>query len=295
MRVLFAGTGDIGIPSLRFLAAKHTLLGVLTQPDRPAGRHRELQAPPIKEEILRIDPSLPLIQPESPKLPEVSAWIKELAPEVMVTMAYGRILPRVLLEAPSVACLNIHASLLPSHRGATPIHAAIASGDLESGITIMYMAEGLDTGDILLEKRITLAPRALAEALTLLSQGKASRIEQDHARATITGKITREDCFLDWKRPARELDRKIRSLQPRPAAVATLPLISGEGAALKIHSAIIATRAAGAPGTILRSDARGILIACGEEALLLGEVQPEGRGRMHSAAFARGCALAMTS
>ena len=311
MRVLFAGTGDIGIPSLRFLAAKHTLLGVLTQPDRPAGRHRELQAPPIKEEILRIDPSLPLIQTESPKLPEVSAWIKELAPEVMVTMAYGRILPRVLLEAPSVACLNIHASLLPSHRGAAPIHAAIASGDLESGITIMYMAEGLDTGDILLEKRITLrrretsgslsdrmadlAPRALAEALTLLSQGKASRIEQDHARATITGKITREDCFLDWKRPARELDRKIRSLQPRPAAVATLPLISGEGAALKIHSAIIATRAAGAPGTILRSDARGILIACGEEALLLGEVQPEGRGRMHSAAFARGCALAMTS
>ena len=166
MRVLFAGTGDIGIPSLRFLAEKQTLLGVLTQPDRPAGRHRELKASAIKEEILRLAPTGPLLQPESPRLPEAQAWVRALAPEVMVTMAYGRILPRELLEAPSVACLNIHASLLPLHRGAAPIQASIAAGDRESGITIMYMAEGLDTGDILLEKRLPLLRRETAGSLS---------------------------------------------------------------------------------------------------------------------------------
>lgn len=309
MRILFVGTGDIGIPSLRFLAERHSLIGVLTQPDRPAGRHRLLQAPAIKEEVLSHLFSVPLIQPESPRLPEVSAWIKDLAPEVMVTMAYGRILPRELLAAPSLACLNIHASLLPRHRGAAPIQAAIASGDSESGITIMYMAVGLDTGDVLLEKRIPLhrretsgslsdrlaelAPIALAESLELLAQEQAPRIKQDHALATLTGKILREHCMLDWSRAARELERTIRSLQPRPAAVASLPLASGETIAVKIHSAIIARKAKGEPGTILRSDSRGLLVACGDEGLLLGEVQPEGRGRMHSSAFARGSALAV--
>ncbi len=309
MRILFAGTGDIGIPTLRYLAQKQTLLGVLTQPDRPAGRHRELKAPAIKEELLRLAPDVSMLQPESPRTPEVSAWVRKLALEVMVTMAYGRILPRELLEAPSVACLNIHASLLPRHRGASPIQAAIASGDRESGITIMYMAEGLDTGDILLEKRIPLrrretagslsdrlaelAPIALAEALDLLSLGNAPRIIQDRERATVTGKITREHCLLDWSSPARELERTIRSLQPRPGAIATLPLASGEGIAIKIHSAICARRAQGVPGTILRSDARGILVACGEGGLLLGTIQPEGRARMHASAFARGAALAL--
>jgi methionyl-tRNA formyltransferase len=128
MRVLFAGTGDIGIPSLRYLASRHELLGVLTQPDRPAGRHRELKAPAIKEEVVRLDPTIPLLQPESPRQPDVLEWIRELSPEVMVTMAYGRILPKEILEAPSMACLNIHASLLPRHRGASPIQAAISAG-----------------------------------------------------------------------------------------------------------------------------------------------------------------------
>jgi methionyl-tRNA formyltransferase len=310
MRVLFVGTGDIGIPSLRFLVANHHLVGVLTQPDRPAGRHRQLKAPAIKEELLRTASSIPLIQPESPRQPDVIAWIKNLAPEVVVTMAYGRILPRELLEAPSLACLNIHASLLPRHRGASPIQGAIASGDHESGVTIMYMAEGLDTGDILLEKKISLfrretagslserlgrlAPVALEESLELLAQGKAPRLVQNHLLATVTDKITREDCLLDWNRPARELERLIRSLLPRPSAVAQIPLASGESVALKIHSAIIDRRVKAIPGTIVRSDTRGILVACGEGGLLLGEIQPEGKCRMHSSAFARGVRLATT-
>ncbi len=311
MRVLFAGTGDIGIPTLHYLKAHHELVGVLTQPDRPAGRHRELKAPAIKEELLRLAPEVPMLQPESPRLPEVISWVRHLAPEIMVTMAYGRILPKELLEAPSLACLNIHASLLPRHRGASPIQAAIASGDTTSGVTIMHMAEGLDTGDMVLEKRIPLgrretagslseklanmAPLALSEAMNLLSCRNAPRFEQDHAQATVTGKIGREESLIDWNEPAVVLERKIRSLQPRPAAVASLKAASGELISLKIHSTIIARKAMGKPGSILRVDERGVLVACGEGGLLLGMIQPEGKARMHSSAFARGRALKITT
>ena len=311
MRILFAGTGDIGIPSLRYLVERQELLGVLTQPDRPAGRHRELKSPAIKEEVLRVAPQVPLLQPESPRQSEVISWVHELAPEVMVTMAYGRILPRELLEAPSLACLNIHASLLPRHRGASPIQSAIAAGDAVSGITIMYMAEGLDTGDILLEKRIPirrresagslsdrlaeLAPVALAEALDLIEARKAPRTVQHHELATHTGKIGREESLIDWSRPAAELERKIRSLQPRPGAVGSLPSASGGSVLVKIHSAILCRRSKGTPGSVLRIDPRGILVACGEGALLLRMIQPEGRGRMPSAAFARGHSLQVSA
>lgn len=308
MRILFAGTGDIGIPTLRYLAECHELIGVLTQPDRPAGRHRELKPPAIKEALLSMVPGIPLLQPESPRDPGALAWVRGLAPEVLVTMAYGRILPPAMLEAPSLACLNIHASLLPRHRGASPIQAAIASGDKESGVTIMHMAEGLDTGDLILGQRIPLrrretagslsdrlailAPVALDGALGLLAGGKAPRAAQDHSLATVTGKIARAETLLDWQRPAGELERKIRSLQPRPGAVAVLPAVGGEGVTVKIHSAIVARRATGVPGKILRIDGRGVLIACGVGALLLGRVQPEGKSVMHSASFARGHALA---
>ena len=311
MRVVFAGTGEIGIPTLNYLMECHTLAGVLTQPDRPAGRHRELKAPAIKEELLRLAHEIPMLQPESPRLPEANSWVRRLAPEVVVTMAYGRILPRELLEAPSLACLNIHASLLPRHRGASPIQAAVASGDRISGVTIMHMAEGLDTGDVILEKRILLgrretsgslseklarlAPLALSEALELLSCGNAPRSNQDHALATITGKIGREETLLDWSLPAVVLERKIRSLQPRPAAGASLDSATGEVIPFKIHSAIVARRVLGKPGSILRVDERGVLVACGEGGLLLGTIQPQGKARMHSAAFARGRALKIVS
>jgi methionyl-tRNA formyltransferase len=304
MRVLFAGTGDIGVPTLEYLATAHQLVGVITQPDRPAGRHRELKSPAIKEALLRLKSSVSMIQPESPRQPDVIAWVRGLAPEVMVTMAYGRILPRELLEAPTIACLNVHASLLPLHRGASPIQASIASGDSHSGVTIMHMAEGLDTGDILLSKSIplgrretagslsgklaTLAPSALGEALELLRIGAATRSAQDHQLATHTGKIGREECLLDWNAPAAELERKIRALQPRPGAVATLYSCKGETITLKIHSAIVIRRASGVPGSVLRIDERGVLVACGKGGVLLGIIQPEGKGKMHSAAFVRG-------
>lgn len=306
MRVLFAGTAEIGVPVLRHLQSAHHLTGVLTQPDRPAGRHRDLKPPAIKEELLRIAPCTPLLQPESPRQPGVLDWVLSLEPEVIVTMAYGRILPKELLEAPSLACLNVHASLLPRHRGATPINASIASGDALGGVTIMHMAEGLDTGDLILarsfpirrrettgtlsERIAEVAPAALQEALNKISDGNVPRIVQDDSLATVTGKISREATLLDWSRPAAELERKIRSLQPRPAAHCLLPSSDGP-VTLKVHSAIVARKASGVPGSILRVDARGILVACGEGGLLLGSIQPEGGRPMASVAFARGRSL----
>ena len=308
MRVLFAGTGDIGIPSLLSLIGSHDLAGVLTQPDRPAGRHRTLKAPAIKEALLAAAPSVPLIQPESPRDPEVLPWVRALAPEVIVTMAYGRILPKDLLEAPPIACLNIHASLLPRHRGASPIQACLLAGDRETGVTIMHMAEGLDTGDMILTRTIPvrrretagslsdrlaeLAPAALDEALGLLASGSAPRIPQDHASATVCGKIDRSLTLLDWSLGARELERKIRAFQPRPGAVAALPMATGGDVILKVHSAIVLSKVSGPAGRILRSDERGIVVGCGEGSLLLGWVQPEGGARMPSPAFARGRSLA---
>jgi len=311
VRILFAGTADIGIPSLRYLLQHHDLIGVLTQPDRPAGRHRDLKPPAIKEELLRINSNIPLLQPETPRSAEVEQWVRKLAPEVIVTMAYGKIIPRGILNSPSVACLNIHASLLPLHRGASPIQAAIASGDKQSGITIMYMDEGLDTGDILLSKNITLrrretsgslsvrlsdlAPIALAEALEQLGKGKAPRVQQNQDAASACTKIGRQECMINWSLPARELEMKIRSLLPRPGAVASLPLSKGGFVTVKVHKCILASRTSGIPGTILRSDSRGILVACGKESLILVEIQQEGRGRMHASAFSRGVSLATGS
>jgi methionyl-tRNA formyltransferase len=309
LRVLFAGTGDIGIPVLRFLADRHFLAGVLTQPDKPAGRRRELKPPAIKEELIRSFPEVPLLQPTSPRDQGVLEWILGLRPDVMVTMAYGRILPPAILAAAPLACINVHASLLPLHRGASPIQAAIAAGDRETGVTIMHMAEGLDTGDMILRKAVTIrrretsgslserlagiSPGALSEALALLGTGKAPRIPQDHAFASHSGKIVRADTFLDWTLPSRVLERRIRSLQPRPGAVAILPLAGGGFTEIKVHSAIVVSGRSGPPGSVLPDRRKGILVACGEGSLLLGSIQPEGGAIMHSSAFLRGKRLAV--
>ena len=191
MRVLFIGTGEIGVPVLRSLlnSKEHELVGVVTQPDKPVGRAQRIEAPPIKAALA--GNTLPILQPERIKREEAVTKIRELAPDVIVVMAYGQILPRSVLEIPRVACLNLHASLLPRHRGAAPIQAAILAGDRESGITVMYMDEGLDTGDILLQSRLEIAadetggslhdrlaqiaPAALHEALGQLQRGAAAR------------------------------------------------------------------------------------------------------------------------
>ncbi len=309
MRVLYIGSGGIGLPVLESLlqpGSGHEVVGVVTQPDKPAGRHQTLTPPPTK--VLAEAHGVPVFQPRRIREPGALEPLAALRPEVAVVMAYGQILPKSVLELPTVACINLHASLLPLHRGAAPIQADIVTGQREGGITIIWMDEGLDTGDILLTRPLPirrretggtlhdrlalLAPEALAEALALLAAGAASRTVQDHAHATYAAKLSRESGRLHWEAPARELERTIRAMNPWPAASTTLP----DGRRLKVFSAICHQRnlpADAAPGTLLRADARGLLVAAGQGALLLREVQPEGKRRMAAGDFLRGNPLAV--
>jgi methionyl-tRNA formyltransferase len=308
MRIVFIGTGEIGVPVLRSLlqSEEHELVGVVTQPDKPAGREQRIEAPPIKAALA--GSALPIFQPARIKREEAVADIRALAPDVIVVMAYGQILPRSVLEIPRVACLNLHASLLPRHRGAAPIQAAIVAGDSESGITVMYMDEGLDTGDVLLQSRLEfaadetggslhdrlarIAPAAFHEALAQLQRGSAPRIPQDSSVATYAPKLEREDGRIDWTESAGLIERKIRAFNPWPGAFTPLRDAAGRDRKLKIFSARVVAPAKIAPGEILRSDG-SILIAANDGALSLGEVQLEGRHRMSAGEFLRGHATSL--
>src|SRR4029453_9578050 len=213
MRIVFIGTGEIGVPTLRaLLNSEHEVVAVVTQPDKPVGREQSIEPPPIKKEIVKT--RILILQPARIKDQKATEQIRDFAPDVIVVVAYGQILPRNVLEIPCLACLNLHASLLPRWRGAAPIQATIAAGDSETGITAMYMDEGLDTGDILLQRSVKIlpndtggslhdrlaqiAPEALLESLRLLSAGNAPRIVQDNARATYAPKLKREHGLIDW-------------------------------------------------------------------------------------------------
>src|SRR5436190_22900979 len=300
MRVMFIGTGEIGVPTLQALlrSGEHQLTGVVTQPDKPVGRDQRIAPSQIKKAL--IETKIPILQPTRIKDRQSIEEIRALLPDVIVVMAYGQILPRTILEIPSLACLNLHASLLPRHRGAAPIQASIASGDSETGITVMYVDEGLDTGDILLQHKIDIlptdtggslhdrlaqiAPAALLEALQLLAKNNAPRIPQDNALATYAPKLTRHDGKIDWSEPAEIIERKIRACNPWPGAFMELG-----GRNLKIFSASIVDLS-GKPGEFLRSE-RELVIAAGKDALSLGDVQLEGKRRMNTAQFLRGYAL----
>jgi methionyl-tRNA formyltransferase len=296
MRIVFIGTGEIGVPTLRALQkSEHELVGVLTQPDKPAGRDQKITAPPIKAVLTGSEMSI--LQPAKIKNPEAIEQIRAMKSDVIVVMAYGQILPRAVLEIPKLACLNLHASLLPRWRGAAPIQAAIAAGDRETGITVMYMDEGLDTGDILLERKIDIArnetgeslhdrlgeiaPEALLESLRLLAGGKALRIPQDKTLASYAPKLNRESGRINWNESAEEIERKIRAYNPWPGAFTEL-----NDRKLKIFSASILDLR-GKPGEILRKD-KEFAIGATDRALSLIEVQLEGKRRMTAAEFLRG-------
>ena len=302
MRIVFCGTGEIGAPALKALLAskKHTVVGVITQPDKPAGRDLKPRMSAIKQ--IALAQNLSVQQPE--KLRDAAALedLRALAPDLMVVAAYGQILPKSVLEIPRLGCLNLHASLLPRHRGASPIHAAILAGDRETGITVMYMDEGLDTGDILLAKPLTIGPDettgqlhdrladlaapCLLEALDLLEQGNAPRVPQDNALATYAAKLKKTDGLLDWCQPAEALATRVRAMSPWPGAYTRLA-----GQTLKIHSAK-SDPASGPPGEILASDPGVIRVGCGFGSLLLESLQLEGRKRLPAAEFLRGHPIA---
>jgi methionyl-tRNA formyltransferase len=300
MRIVFIGTGEIGVPALEaLLKSEHEVVGVVTQPDKPVGRAQSVEPSPIKKAFVggTRPPGAPILQPPRIKDPSAIDEIRALTPDVIVVMAYGQILPRAVLDIPKVACLNLHASLLPRWRGAAPIQAAIAAGDQETGITVMYMDEGLDTGDILLQRKLDvlraetgaslherlaqIAPEALLESLRLLTAQSAPRIPQDTAHATYAPKLKRDDGRIDWSEPAEVIERKIRAFNPWPGAFMKL----GEQN-LKIFSATVVDLS-GQPGEILERD-KQLIIATGAGAVSLGEVQLEGKRRMSAAEFLRG-------
>jgi len=303
MRVVFIGTGEIGVPAMQALvqSSEHQVIGVVTQPDKPVGRDYRIEPPAIKKALAGAKMSI--LQPARIKDRQSIEEIRALMPDVITVMAYRQILPRDVLEIPRIASVNLHASLLPRWRGAAPIQAAIAAGDSETGITVIYMDEGLDTGDILLQRKTDIlptdtggslhnrlaqiiAPEALLESLQTLAKGDPPRIRQDNALSTYASKLTREDGKIDWSEPAEVVERKIRAFNPWPGAFTTITAELEKPRNLKIFSASVVD-VRGATGEVLRSDEE-VIVAAGNQGLLLGEVQLEGKRRMRAAEFVRG-------
>jgi len=292
VRILFIGTGEIGVPVLRWLAEsrEHELVGIVTQPDKPVGREQRIEAPPIKTALAA--GKLQVLQPK--RIKEAVEEIRVLRPEVIVVMAYGQILPRAVLEIPTIACLNLHASLLPRHRGAAPVQAAIVAGDRETGISVMSMDEGLDTGDVLLQKRIEIAPdetggslhdrlaaiaaAALREALRELESGTAPRTPQDSSAATYAAKLEREHGRIDWNESAALIERKIRAFDPWPGAFTVLRDEAGHERKLKIFRAHVANE----------PSRRSLSFQAKDAVVALDEVQLEGKRRITADEFLRG-------
>jgi methionyl-tRNA formyltransferase len=306
-RVVFIGSGEIGLPTLQWLANSSlvNLVGIVTQPDKPVGRSQVLTSPAPKRMAIAL--SLPILQPLKIRRTEELGLIENLSPDLIVVMAYGQILPKALLEMPSLACLNLHASILPRHRGAAPIQAAILEGDQMTGVTVMYMAEGLDTGDILLTRSLPirrretagslhdrlakLGPEALAPALDLILSQQAPRIPQDKSQASYAPKLESESGIINWSQDCWHLDRLVRAMDPWPGAFTLVHAADDTVRKLKVHRALPIHRFAGEPGVVIRVGTRGIVVACGNGALLLLEVQLEGKRRMAATEFVRGFAL----
>ncbi len=301
MRVVFFGTPEFAVPSLEALVGEgFEVVGVVTRPDKPTGRHRS-RATPSAVKAAALAQDLPVLQPERPSEPGFLERIRALAPDLSVVAAYGHILPQALLDVPRLGSVNVHASLLPALRGAAPIQRAILAGLPETGVTIMQMDAGMDSGPILHQVATPIAPEetggelavrlaelgaeALIEALTLLEETGIEPKPQDHARATFAPKIKREEERLDWSCPADAVARKIRAFDPKPGA-----WTGARGKALKLFGARTA-EGSGPPGQVLEAGAE-LLVACGAGAVAVAEVQPEGRARMDAKAFVNGRGVA---
>ncbi len=300
MRILFMGTPDFAVPSLRALVeAGHEMVGVFTQPDKPQNRGMKLMAPPVKEFALARD--IPVFQPEKVKDGNALAIIKTLTPQMIVVAAYGRILPKEILDYPPLGCINVHSSLLPKYRGAAPIHWAILKGERESGVTIMHMAEELDAGDIISQAKTPIDPAEtvgdlhdrlaqlgadlLVQTVKEIEGGTALRSPQDHAAATYAPMLTRALSQMDFTRSARALHDQVRGLTPWPGTTAQI-----RGLSFKVWKArVLPEKTEKAPGTLLFADDRGLALACGEgSVLLLTEIQGEGKRRMAVGDYLRG-------
>jgi len=298
VRIVFFGTPDFAVPSLQvLLASDDQVVGVVCQPDRPAGRGQHLSAPPVK--VVAVQAGVPVLQPDKVRTAAFLDALRQWAPDLIVVAAYGRILPKPVLDLPPHGCINVHASLLPKYRGAAPIQWAMLRGEPETGVTIMQMNEGMDTGDIRLQRATPIAAdetygalqarlavlgaEALRAALTSLKAGTLPRLPQRDADMTLAPMLSKEDGRIDWSQAAADIARRVRALHPWPSAFTVL-----DGKLLKIHRAHPTAPAAVAePGTVVTLD-DGIAVATGTGTLVLDEVQLEGRKRLSAAEFARG-------
>lgn len=300
MKILFMGTPDFAVFSLDALThSSHEVVGVVTQPDKPKGRGYALLPPPVK--TFALDKGIPVFQPTTLRDEAFAELLRGIAPDVIVVVAYGKILPVSVLEYPRYGCINVHGSLLPEYRGAAPMQRAIIDGKAITGITTMYMADGIDTGDMLLKEEIAIeendnfedihdklgacGARLIVKTLDLLEGEGICRVPQDDSLATHAAKITREDCELDFSLPARQLHNLIRGLSPIPLAFTHTP----DGKMLKIIEARLAEEkgACGRAGEVISLD-DGFTVACGEGAIRILRVLPEGKPRMSAADFVRG-------
>lgn len=299
-KLLFMGTPDFSAPILRMLHEEgYSIVGVVTQPDRPVGRKRVLTPPPVKAEALRL--GLPVIQPEKLKGSAELEEIKALAPDLIVTAAFGQILPKELLDVPRLGCINVHASLLPAYRGGAPIHQAIMDGCTETGVTIMYMVEKLDAGDIIsqattpisstddtgtmFEKLSLTGEKLLKETLPSILEGTNARIPQDEALVTFARNISREQERIDWTRPGTDIHNQVRGLTPWPTAYTTF---AGENVKIwKTETVPVACE--GKSGEILELTKDHILVKTGDNtAIAITELQPSGKKRMTATVFLNG-------
>ena len=287
MKIVFAGTPEFAVSSLRVAARHHEVVAVYTQPDRPAGRGRGLMPSPVKLEA--IARGIPVFQPESLKTPEAQQQLLDLQPDLMVVVAYGLILPKAVLAIPTHGCWNVHASLLPRWRGAAPIQRAIQAGDTQSGVCLMQMEAGLDTGPVLLTQHLAIGPndtggqlhdrlaelgaQVLSDGLGLLRAGiKPIAQPQPETGVTYAHKLDKAEARLDWAQDAASLERTVRAFNPWPIAEAQLA-----GERVRIHGAVaLADNQGRAPGTLLATGRDGIDIACGQGALRLRVLQREG-------------------
>lgn len=289
LRIIFAGTPDFAARHLQALIqSEHKIVGVYSQPDRPAGRGKKLKASEVKE--LALEHNLPVFQPQSLKNDEALAELTSLNADIMIVVAYGLILPKAILEAPRLGCLNVHGSILPRWRGAAPIQRAIWAGDEQTGVTIMQMDEGLDTGDMLhisrcpinttetsaslYTKLAELGPDALIETINKLANGEITPEPQNDELANYAKKLSKEEANIDWSMSALQIERNIRSFNPWPVCFTQM----GEQT-VKVYQAQVVLQS-GNPGQILSSDKNGVVVACGEHALCITQLQPQGKKPM---------------
>ena len=297
---MFMGTPDISAVCLReLIASDNEIVAVVTGKDKPRGRGNVMTPTPVK--ALALEHGLPVYTPDSLKTEDFMELLREINPELIAVVAYGKILPVSVLDFPKHGCVNVHVSLLPKYRGAAPMQRAIIEGEKETGVTIMYMAEGVDTGDIITAEAFPIGPeddfeaihdrsaevggKLLVKTIKDIENGTATRTPQDHQLATHAAKIEKEDCKIDFERSATVLDCAIRGVTPIPGAFAYL-----KGKMLKIYKAT-PTHGKGKPGEVIATDPKGVgsfTVACGEGALKVFGVIPEGKGRMGAGDFVRG-------